>query len=75
MPNEKVFVDSSTVRAIKYDGKTKTLRITYVTNKMYDYANVPRHVFDMMLEVDSIGKFVNEYIKGHYPYKLVNENE
>ena len=73
MSNEKVFVDSSTVRAIKYDDKTKVLTVTYVTNKSYDYAQVPRHVFDLALEAISIGKFVNEYIKNQYPYKLVSE--
>jgi len=72
MSNEKVFVDSSTVRAIKYDDKTKVLTITYITGKVYDYANVPRHVFDMALEVKSIGKFVNEHIKLQYPYKKVS---
>jgi len=73
MPNEKVFIDSKTISAIRYNDKKEILTITFVTKKTYDYAKVPRHVFDAMLEEkESIGSFVNKYIKGVYPYKLAN---
>lgn len=72
MQTEKTFTDSKTISIIKYDTKTKVLTITYVTNKTYDYANVSSSMWEYMLKAESIGKFVNENIKGHYQYKLVN---
>lgn len=69
---EKTFTDSKTISTIKYEQKTKVLTITYTTQKTYDYAKVPEQIWSGCLVAESIGKFVNEHIKGQYQYKLVN---
>ncbi|HTJ52591.1 MAG TPA: KTSC domain-containing protein [Cyclobacteriaceae bacterium] len=72
MQLEKTFTDSKTVSGIRYNPETKVLSITYVTGKTYDYADVPERVVDHAMNAESIGKFVNTYIKEEYKYKLVN---
>lgn len=72
MQTTKAFTESKTISFAKYDNKTKVLTITYVTNKTYDYDNVPASIWDALLKAESVGSFVNEKIKGHYQYKLIN---
>ncbi|WP_295801798.1 KTSC domain-containing protein [Mucilaginibacter sp.] len=62
---------SSVVAAMEYNEPVSTLRITYVSGKVYDYKNVPPEVFEEMKEADSKGTFLNYRIKGKYRYKRV----
>lgn len=63
---------SSVVASIKYDVATSTLRVTYVSGLMYDYKNVPEEIYQAMKTAFSKGTFLNQHIKGKYPYEKVN---
>ena len=39
---------SSVIAGIEYDNLSHTLRITYVSGRMYDYKNVPERVYAAM---------------------------
>jgi len=56
---------------MEYDESLSTLRITYVSGKVYDYKNVPPEVYEEMKEAESKGTFLNYRIKGKYRYKRV----
>ena len=62
---------SSVVAAMEYNESMATLRITYVSGKVYDYKNVPTDVYEEMKEAESKGTFLNYRIKGKYRYKRV----
>jgi len=64
-------ITSSVVAAMEYDESLSTLRITYVSGKVYDYKNVPPEVYEEMKEAESKGTFLNYRIKGKYRYKRV----
>ena len=72
MKIKKLFVKSSSVDAVGYDKKSKTLRIWFHEGSAYDYYNVPKTKFEAIFKVPSIGAFVNQEIKGFYDYSLAN---
>lgn len=72
MKTEKTFTTSSTVKAIYYEPTTQDMTVVFTTNKSYNYAGVPESVWKAALDAESIGSFISTYIKGKYPYKLIN---
>ena len=62
---------SSVIAGIEYDSLSHTLRITYVSGRMYDYKNVPESVYAAMGSALSKGIFLNKYIKGKYKFEKV----
>jgi hypothetical protein len=64
---------SSVVASMKYIPERSVLRVTYVSGIVYDYQNVPPLVYAEMRASASKGKFLNERIKGHYPFKKVSK--
>lgn len=72
MQLEKTFTDSKTVSGIRYNPKDQIMTVTYVTGKSYNYFNVPESIFELALQAESIGTFLNHNIKGVYEYELIN---
>jgi len=69
-------VNSSAIRELRYNAKTKRLDLIYASGEPYEYENVPRSKFRALMEADSKGKFVNEKIKPKHPFrKLRRKNE
>ena len=62
---------SSVINAFSYDTITATLRILFVSGIVYDYRDVPEHVYRDMKNNFSKGKFFNKYIKGRYEFRKV----
>ena len=65
---EMTFVDSSNIEAIGYDDDSRELHVRFLTGETYLYSEVPREVFDAMLDAPSKGSFLNRQIKGVYQY-------
>lgn len=63
---------SSVVASMEYKADTATLRIGYVSGKVYDYEQVPENVYLEMKNASSKGTYLNRYIKGKYAFKKVN---
>ena len=62
---------SSVVASFTYEPVKSTLRVVFVSGRIYDYLHVPKKVYDEMKESDSKGTFLNLRIKGAYPFKKV----
>ena len=63
-------VTSSNVVSVGYDATTETLEVEFRSG-VYQYYNVPQHIHDSLKKVESVGKFLNAYIKSAYPYAKV----
>jgi hypothetical protein len=63
---------STVVSAINYNADTATLRITYVSGKVYDYLQVPENIYQEMKNSGSKGAYLNRNIKGKYPFRKAN---
>lgn len=61
-------VDSSNIASIGYDGSTETLEIEFLKGGVYQYYDVPQHVYDDLMSAASHGSYLSSNIKGTYSY-------
>jgi KTSC domain len=64
-------VDSSVIAGIGYDEATGVLEVKFRSGSIYDYFGVPAATIRELLTADSLGKYFNEQIRGHFPEKRV----
>lgn len=65
-------VKSSLIEAIGYDEEKTELRIKFKRGIPYSYANVPKEVWQELIDAKSIGSFFIKNIKGKYETLLHN---
>jgi DNA helicase HerA-like ATPase len=63
---ERQPVESSSVLSVGYDEPSQTVEIEFKGSGVYQYYNVPQVIFDQMMASESVGKFINTYIKPAY---------
>jgi hypothetical protein len=68
---EIIKVESSNVEAIGYDKESETLQVEFKNGGIYQYFDVPQHIFQEFHNADSIGKYLAYNIKGNYRYSKV----
>jgi hypothetical protein len=64
-------VDSTNLKKVGYDRKTKELEITFQNGRVYVYDDVPEEVFKELLDADSKGRYFNSEIRDDYQYYRV----
>ncbi len=60
-------VASSNLAEVGYDSDLETLEIQFKSGGVYQYFNVPAFMYERLMSADSLGRFFNAEIKGHYP--------
>lgn len=65
---EMIFVDSSNIESIGYDDDTQELHVQFLSRGCYIYSDVPREIFDDLMNAPSKGSFLNREIKGIYQF-------
>jgi len=60
---------STVIASFRYNPESTTLRVIFVSGKVYDYKNVPIEVYKQMKNAPSKGHYLNKHIKGNYDYK------
>ena len=68
---ERKQVKSSNVASIGYDDNSATLEIEFLNNSIYQYFDVPKHIFTELISTDSQGRYLAQNIKGVYRYSKV----
>lgn len=68
---ERKPVTSSNIASIGYDENTSTLEIEFLNNSIYQYFDVPQHIYQGLMQADSQGQFLAQNIKGVYRYSKV----
>jgi hypothetical protein len=68
---DREFVTSSNVRSIGYDPTSQTLEVEFQNSFVYQYYNVPAHVFEALIAAGSKGQFINSQIKNMYAFSRV----
>lgn len=64
-------VDSSNIQSIGYDTDSETLQVEFNGGSLYQYFDVPEHIYENFLQADSQGVFLHTHIKGQYRYSRV----
>ena len=65
---EMIYVDSSNVEAVGYDGDTQELHVQFLSGGYYIYHDVPRNIFDELMNASSKGSFLNREVKSVYRF-------
>lgn len=60
--------ESSTIARFGYDESSLVLRVEFNSGGIYDYFDVPSHVFEEMRSASSRGQYLAQRIKGTYRY-------
>jgi hypothetical protein len=68
---ETIKVNSSAINEVKYDVENEALQVEFINKSKYIYKEVPKHVFNGIVDSYSKGKFINKYIIGKYKYEAV----
>jgi hypothetical protein len=66
-------VKSSTIDSLYYDSEDKNLMVTFKHGVTYTYFNVTIEDYLALINSDSIGKSLNQIIKGKYEFKKHEE--
>jgi hypothetical protein len=62
---------SSVVSHMLYNTSTSTLRIFFISGRVYDYKDVPEEIFNEMKAAFSKGVYFNQYIKDRYQFEKI----
>lgn len=63
---ERAPVESSVIAEVGYDAQAEVLEVLFRHGRAYRYLNFPAFMYERLMGSDSIGKFFNAEIKGHY---------
>ncbi|MEZ9117715.1 MULTISPECIES: KTSC domain-containing protein [Vibrio] len=66
---DMISVSSSNIDSIGYEDET--LQIQFLNGSIYQYFDVPEHIFTGLIDADSAGKFLAANVKGTYRYSRV----
>ena len=66
---QAVQVISSSISDVEYEVGSKVMTVKFKNGRTYEYANVPREVFQELLTSDSKGRFFNQNIRDNYTFK------
>jgi hypothetical protein len=64
---ERQSVTSKSLAEVGYDPDLETLEVQFRHGGVYQYYNVPPFMYERLMTAESLGRFLNAEIKGHYP--------
>jgi len=67
----RVPVTSRNLVEIGYNEESRTLEVMFTNGRVYQYFDVPPQVHSELMNAGSIGKYLNDNIKGVYRYARV----
>lgn len=62
---------SSNVAKIGFDNNNSILEVHFLNGSVYQYFDVPSHVWESFKNADSIGSYLAQHIKGQYRYSRI----
>ena len=64
-------VESSMLYAVGYNSKTHTLEVAFNSGGIYQYYDVPPEEYEGLMEAESKGRYMHEYIIDVYAYAQI----
>jgi len=61
-------VVSSNLAEVGYDEETATLEILFSEGSLYQYFDVPRRVYESLLNAPSVGSYFHSEVRGVYRF-------
>lgn len=69
--SEWISVQSTSLSRVRWDDSSSTLQVEFLGGDVYEYEEVPEHVFKELLGADSIGKYFARNIRKKYRYSQI----
>ncbi|CQH21614.1 KTSC domain-containing protein [Yersinia enterocolitica] len=63
---ERTYVDSSNLESVGYDSTSNVLEVEFKNGSLYQYLDVPEHIFPELITASSVGIYFNENIRNNY---------
>lgn len=64
-------VESSNLASVGYDAENETLEVEFKHGGVYQYFDVPLHVYEELMDADSHGVYFSANIRNDYNYQKV----
>jgi hypothetical protein len=64
-------VSSSNIAEVGYDEGQRILEVLFHNGSVYQYFDLPPHIYNELLQASSIGQYLNANIKGNFRYARV----
>jgi KTSC domain len=64
-------VSSSNLSSVGYELSTSTLEVEFSTGRVYQYFDVPEHVYQELIHASSVGSYFAQSIKNSYAYSAM----
>lgn len=61
-------VGSSNVQSVTYHPESRTLGVLFTNGGLYSYDGVEEDVYVSMVHAESVGRYLNQMVKGRYAY-------
>jgi hypothetical protein len=71
-PPDPIAVHSSSLATVAYDDQRAILQVEFRDGAAYQYAAVPRRIYQDLLRADSKGAYFNHHIRGLFPYSMLH---
>ena len=68
-------VDSTTMRSVGYQSRSRILEIEFDSGAVYQYLEVPSRTYEQLLRAESKGRYFNNEIREIYPYGQVGRTK
>lgn len=66
---KRITVQSSNVASIGYDSVKRILEVEFKGGAVYQYDGVPISQYEAIMVAPSVGRYLNDHIKGVYEYR------
>jgi len=68
---QRTTVESRSLASVGYDEDAQTMEIEFKEGRVYQYFDVPKHVYHALMQADSRGQYFHQSIRGFYRYARV----
>ncbi|MCI0447737.1 KTSC domain-containing protein [bacterium] len=65
-------ITSSNIRSVGYDSQSSTLEVEFTSGDVYQYFNVPEHLYRQFSHAPSHGQFLDDSIRYNYRYQKIS---
>lgn len=68
---ERVSVSSSNIASIGHDTSSQTLEVEFLNGSIYEYYDVPEHVYQELISASSVGGYFAQRVKNVYGFSRI----
>ncbi|HFH4172261.1 TPA: KTSC domain-containing protein [Pseudomonas aeruginosa] len=68
---ERVSVSSSNIASVGHDQSSQTLEVEFLNGSIYEYYDVPEHVYQELISASTVGGYFAQRVKNVYGFSRI----